>query len=141
MSIWQIGTIFLISKLAIGQHHEPPPVTSHRHLPKIGLISIRHLFLGLRILQLQTKLRDFSPQPNYTYLANASCRRSCCQLLRIKGVSSSEQRIPTAVGLRFLDPEHLFFNSSSSSIILPENLVVPEIELGISGSVARNSDH
>jgi hypothetical protein len=66
----------------------------------------------------------------------------------------SAQRIPTAVNLDFLDPEPLLLHSSSSSVILTvaewtpfqthyfsENLVVPNIEPGISGSVAKNSDH
>jgi hypothetical protein len=61
---------------------------------------------------------------------------------------------PTAVNLGFLDPEPLFFHSSSSSVILTrlsgtpfqthyfsENLVAPGIAPGTSGSVARNSDH
>jgi hypothetical protein len=58
----------------------------------------------------------------------------------------SAQRILTAVNLDFLDPEPLLFHSNSSSVILQihyfsENLAAPEIELGISGSVAGNSDH
>jgi hypothetical protein len=55
----------------------------------------------------------------------------------------------TDPNLGFLDPEPLFFPSSSSSVILmklsgpsiSENLVVPGIETRISGSVASNSDH
>jgi hypothetical protein len=56
--------------------------------------------------------------------------------------------------LGFLDPEPLLFLPSSSSIVLTrlsgprsrpttsqKNLVAPEIEPGISESVARNSDH
>jgi hypothetical protein len=38
--------------------------------------------------------------------------------LHIEGVAWSAQRIPTAVNLGFLDPEPLFFHSSSSSVIL-----------------------
>jgi hypothetical protein len=60
---------------------------------------------------------------------------------------------PTAVNINFLDLEPLLFHSSSSSVTLTklsgppfqthyfsENLVVPRIEPGVSGSVARNSD-
>jgi hypothetical protein len=74
--------------------------------------------------------------------------------LRAEGVARSAQQIPTAVKLDFLDPEPLFFLSSSSSLILTKtectqfhshyfskNLVVPGIEPGISGSVAKKSDH
>jgi hypothetical protein len=59
-----------------------------------------------------------------------------------------------AVNLDFLDPELLLFHSSSSSaypqdtewtllqvLYFSENVVVPGIEPGTSGSVARNSDH
>jgi hypothetical protein len=55
---------------------------------------------------------------------------------------------------QFSRPEPLLFHSSSSSVVLTrlsgpfsrplyfsENLLGPEIELGTSGSVARNSDH
>jgi hypothetical protein len=64
------------------------------------------------------------------------------------------QRIPTDVNIGLLDCARYFFHSSSSSIILSrlsgphfrtnyfkENLVAPEIEPEIPGSVARNSDH
>jgi hypothetical protein len=37
---------------------------------------------------------------------------------RIEGVEWSMQRIPTAVNLRFLDPEALLFHSRSPSVIL-----------------------
>jgi hypothetical protein len=60
----------------------------------------------------------FSPQANYTDRATAACRRSWFQLLRIKGVAWSAQRIPTAVNFRFSRPEPLLFHSSRSSIIL-----------------------
>jgi hypothetical protein len=59
-----------------------------------------------------------------------------------------------AVNLDFLDLELLLFDSSNSSVIhtrisgplfqthyFVENMVVPGIEPGTSGSVARNSDH
>jgi hypothetical protein len=71
-----------------------------------------------------------------------------------KGVARSAQRIPTAINLGFLNPESLLFQSKSSSIILTrlneprsrpttsqKNLAAPKIEHGISGFVARNSDH
>jgi hypothetical protein len=72
--------------------------------------------------------------------------------LRMEGVAWSAQRISTAVNLDFLEPEPLFFHSSSSSIILTrlsgppfqthyvsENIVELGIEPGISGSVPRRS--
>jgi hypothetical protein len=46
---------------------------------------------------------DAKKTKNYTYRAIAACRRSYCQLLRIEGVAWSEQRIPAAVNLGFLD--------------------------------------
>jgi hypothetical protein len=104
-------------------------------------------------LKLETKLRVFSPQANCTYRATAACQRSKCELLRI-GVALSEQRIPTAVNLNFLDPESLLYHSSSSVVILTrirghrsgpttsqKNLVSSGIEPGISRAVARNSDY
>jgi hypothetical protein len=45
----------------------------------------------------QTKLHGLSPRVNYTDRATAACRRSDCQLLRIKGATWSAWRIPTAV--------------------------------------------
>jgi hypothetical protein len=43
------------------------------------------------------KLHGLSPRANYTDRATAACRRSNCQLLRIKGATWSAWRIPTAV--------------------------------------------
>jgi hypothetical protein len=43
------------------------------------------------------KLHGLSPRANYTDRATATCRRSDCQLLRIKGATGSAWRIPTAV--------------------------------------------
>jgi hypothetical protein len=43
------------------------------------------------------KLCGLSPWANYTYRATAACRRSDCQLLRIKGATWSAWRIPPAV--------------------------------------------
>jgi hypothetical protein len=45
----------------------------------------------------QNKLHGLSPRANYTDRATAACPRSDCQLLRIKGATWSECRIPTAV--------------------------------------------
>jgi hypothetical protein len=59
----------------------------------------------------KTKLPSFSSQANYTDWATAA-------FLRIDGVAWSEQRVPMAVNLDFLDPEPLFFHSSRSSVIL-----------------------
>jgi hypothetical protein len=71
--------------------------------------------------------------------------------LRTDGVAWSAQHIPTAVNLGFLDPEPLLFNSSSSSVTrlsypVPDPLLLRKSgsagnRPGISGSVARNSDH
>jgi hypothetical protein len=66
-------------------------------------------------MRVRVKLRGLSPQANYTDRATAACWRSWCQLLRIEGVAWSEQQIPTAVNLGFLDPEPLLFLPSSSS--------------------------
>jgi hypothetical protein len=50
----------------------------------------------------------FSPQANYTDRASAACRWTSCQLLRIEGVASWAQRIPTAVNLGFIDRSRYF---------------------------------
>jgi hypothetical protein len=41
------------------------------------------------ITELIKKLHDLSPRANYTDRATAACRRSNCQLLRIKGATWS----------------------------------------------------
>jgi hypothetical protein len=41
------------------------------------------------LLKTKTKLHGLSPLANYTDRATAACRRSDCQLLRIKGVTWS----------------------------------------------------
>jgi hypothetical protein len=46
---------------------------------------------------LKKKLHGLSPRANYPDRATAACRRSDCQLLRIKGATWSAWRIPTAV--------------------------------------------
>jgi hypothetical protein len=43
------------------------------------------------------KLHSLSPRAKYTDRATAACRRSDCQLLRIKGATWSTSRNPTAV--------------------------------------------
>jgi hypothetical protein len=43
------------------------------------------------------KIHGLSPRVNYTDRETAACRRSDCQLLRIKGATWSAWRIPTAV--------------------------------------------
>jgi hypothetical protein len=43
------------------------------------------------------KLHGLSPRANYTDRATAACRRSDCQLLRIKGATWSAWRVPMAV--------------------------------------------
>jgi hypothetical protein len=48
--------------------------------------------------------RGISPQANYNNRATAAYWRSYWQLLWIKGVTWSAQRIPTAVNLCFVDP-------------------------------------
>jgi hypothetical protein len=45
----------------------------------------------------QKKNHGLSPRANYTDRATAACRRSDCQLLRIKGATWSARRIPSAV--------------------------------------------
>jgi hypothetical protein len=64
------------------------------------------------------------------------------------------QRIPIAINFDFLDPEPLLFHLSKlltypleteltpfQTHYFSENLVAPGVGPGISGSVARNSDH
>jgi hypothetical protein len=47
--------------------------------------------------QKKNKLHGLSPRANYTDRATAACRRSDCQILRIKGATWSAWPIPTAV--------------------------------------------
>jgi hypothetical protein len=74
--------------------------------------------------------------------------------VRIEGVAWSAQRTPTAVNLDFLDSGAASFlfkqllNYPRETEWTPfqthyfsENLASPGIEPGISGSVAKNSDH
>jgi hypothetical protein len=49
------------------------------------------------LIETKTKLHGLSPRPNYTDRATAACRRSDCELLRIKGSMWSAWWIPTAV--------------------------------------------
>jgi hypothetical protein len=89
------------------------------------------------------KFRGFSPQANYIDRAN---------LCGYRVSLGQRNKSPTAVNLDFLDPEPLFFHLKLLSYphqaewtpfqthYFSENLVVPGIELGTSGCVARNSD-
>jgi hypothetical protein len=83
------------------------------------------------------KLHGLSPRANYTDRATAACRRSDCQLLRIKGATWSARRIPTAV----FSVEPLLFYQVAPQLYsrgwvdpvpdpLPFFLVVPGIEPG-----------
>jgi hypothetical protein len=83
----------------------------------------------------KTKLQGFSLQVNYTDRATATCQRSYCQLLWIEGVAWSVQQIHTAVNVGFLDPEPLFFHSSSSSVI-PTRLSGPSSRPTISQKIS-----
>jgi hypothetical protein len=53
--------------------------------------------LELHAITKKKKLHGLSPRANYTDRATATCRRSDCQLLRIKGATWSAWRIPSAV--------------------------------------------
>jgi hypothetical protein len=67
----------------------------------IILDNISGFFLATTVTKLNSVA--FSPQANYTDRATAAFRRSQCQLLLIKGVAWSAQRIPTTVNIGFLD--------------------------------------
>jgi hypothetical protein len=57
-----------------------------------------YIYIGRQGTNKQTnKLHGLSPRANYTDRATAACRRSDCQLLRIKVATWSAWRIPTAV--------------------------------------------
>jgi hypothetical protein len=83
----------------------------------------------------------------------ASIIRVLQSLWADRGTAWPEQLIPTAVNLAFLDRDHYCFIHVVHSYpheaewtpfqnhYFSENLVAPEIEPGISGPVARNSDH
>ena len=69
----------------------------------------RYVFRYITFLvTIKKKIRDLSPQANYTDRAADAGRRSYRQLLRIEGCQWSAQRIPTAVNL-FSGPEPLLF--------------------------------
>jgi hypothetical protein len=71
----------------------------------------------------------------------------------LRGVAWSARWVPTAINLGFIDQSRYFsfkqlLDSPHEAEWIPfqiqcfsENLVAPEIELGNSGSVARNTDH
>jgi hypothetical protein len=64
----------------------------------IRFLSLFREFWNVSLKNKKTnKLHGLSPQANYTDRATAACRRSDCQLLRIKGATWSAWRIPTAV--------------------------------------------
>jgi hypothetical protein len=73
--------------------------TTRRYIPRDG--NIHHYRYGnlksyIRIKQ-TNKLHGLCPRANYTDRATAACRRSDCQLLRIKGATWSASRIPPVV--------------------------------------------
>jgi hypothetical protein len=79
-------------------------------------------------------------------------RRSYCRHFPVEGVAWSAQRIPTTVNLAFLDQRrYCFFQVAPQpheaewtpfqTHYLAENVVVPEIEPGTSGYVARICGH
>jgi hypothetical protein len=61
------------------------------------LILVTWFLRWLNKTKTKTKLHGLSPLANYTDRATAACRRSDCQLVRIKGATWSAWRIPTAV--------------------------------------------
>jgi hypothetical protein len=92
------------------------------------------------LLKKKRKLHGLSPRANYTDRATAACRRSVCQLLRIKGATWSAWRIPTAV-FSFSRQEPLLFYQVAPQLYsrgwvdpVPDPLlfflVVPGIEPG-----------
>jgi hypothetical protein len=64
------------------------------------------------LIKTQNKLRDISPQTNYTDRATVACLRSLVPNLRIEGVAWSAQRIPTVVNFRFLDRSRHFLEAA-----------------------------
>jgi hypothetical protein len=103
------------------------------------------------VATLKKKLHGLSPRANYTDRATAACRRSDCQLLRIRGDTLSPWRIPTAVLSVFWTGAVTFLSSSSSVVLrgwvdpVPDPLLFFSGSAGnrtrASGSVAKNSDH
>jgi hypothetical protein len=81
------------------------------------------------------KLRDFSPQANYTDRATVACRR-------MEGVTWSTQRIPTAVNLGFPDRSPYFLEiapqlSSRGWVVpVPDPLLL--IKSGSAGNLTRD---
>jgi hypothetical protein len=109
-----------------------------------------HIQLKLLFLW-KKKLHGLSPRANYTHRATAACRRSDCQLFRIKGATWSAWRIPTAVVSVFKTGAATFLSSSSSVVLTrlsgprsrPTNFLFGSAgnRTRASGSVAKNSDH
>jgi hypothetical protein len=62
-------------------------------------INVSKLISSLRyvVTYPQKKLHSLSPRANYTDRATATCRRSDCQLLRIKSATWSAWWVPTVV--------------------------------------------
>jgi hypothetical protein len=107
-----------------------------------------YLWNGMYMTRKTKQLRGLSPQANYTDRATATCGRSQCKLLRIKGVTWSAWRI-----LEFLDRSRYFFFQVAPRLYsrgwvdpVPDPLLLRESgsagnRTWTSGSVARNADH
>jgi hypothetical protein len=102
-------------------------------------------------LKKKTKLHGLSPRANYTDRATAACRRSDCQLLRIK-VPRGQRDGSLRPYSRFSRQEPLLFYQVAAQLYsrrwvdpVPDPLIFFSGSAGnrtrASGSVAKNSDH
>jgi hypothetical protein len=103
--------------LILYEYMEPPFRIRPRHsgISYIHWQETGHFYiLDWRLMRANnTNLMAFSPRANYTDRAATACRRSWCQVLRVKDVAWSAQRIRTAVNLYFLDLTSVMTTSNS----------------------------
>jgi hypothetical protein len=102
------------------------------------------------LLKQKKKLHGLSPRANYTDRATVACRRSDCQLLRIKGATWSAWRSLRSYS-RFSRQEPLHFYQVAPQLYSPgwvDPVSDPLLFFGsagnrtrASGSVAKKSDH
>jgi hypothetical protein len=69
-------SVICLSRLYLGMHSA---------LVRISQLNNTFMVLWLTFNKQTNKLHGLSPRANYTDRATAACRRSDCQLLRIKG--------------------------------------------------------
>jgi hypothetical protein len=98
----------LLRRPLIGLLYHPRMMMIVEHPRKPFPVSLYPPQISHDLTNKKNKLHSLSPRANYTDRATAACRRSDCQLLRIKGATWSTWRIPRPYS-RFSRQEPLLF--------------------------------